>query len=153
MGMGLPDGYSQNFRSFVFGPLGLKDYGSAPLRCKIGSLPFLGLRPHALRPGAIQGKEGIKFCHLATLVEKTERKSDVRGNKKMPEKSQVPKSPERPERPSDYFSKFDASVRVNAEKARSTLDRLKLDDSEGCDDEDTEALNGEGMFQLRKWSS
>ena len=28
---------------------------------------FLGLRPHALHPGAIQGKEGIKFCHLATL--------------------------------------------------------------------------------------
>ena len=27
----------------------------------------LGLRPHALHPGAIQGKEGIKFCHLATL--------------------------------------------------------------------------------------
>ena len=30
-------------------------------------LPFLGFRPHALYPGAIQGKEGIKFCHLATL--------------------------------------------------------------------------------------
>ena len=41
---------------------------SATLRCKIGSLPFLGLRPHALHPGAIQGKEGIKFCHLATLL-------------------------------------------------------------------------------------
>ena len=26
-----------------------------------------GLRPHALHPGAIQGKERIKFCHLATL--------------------------------------------------------------------------------------
>ena len=25
------------------------------------------LRPHALHPGAIQGKEGIKFCHLATM--------------------------------------------------------------------------------------
>ena len=25
------------------------------------------MRPHALHPGAIQGKEGIKFCHLATL--------------------------------------------------------------------------------------
>ena len=23
--------------------------------------------PHALHPGAIQGKEGIKFCHLATM--------------------------------------------------------------------------------------
>ena len=29
---------------------------------------FLGLRPHALHPGAIQGKEGIKICHLATLI-------------------------------------------------------------------------------------
>ena len=48
-------------------PSGLKDYGSATLRCKIWSLPVLGLRPHALHPGAIQGKEGIKFCHLATL--------------------------------------------------------------------------------------
>ena len=27
------------------------------------------LRPHTLHPGAIQGKEGIKFCHLATLVQ------------------------------------------------------------------------------------
>ena len=26
------------------------------------------MRPHALHPGAIQGKEGIKFCHLATLA-------------------------------------------------------------------------------------
>ena len=25
------------------------------------------MRPHALHPGLIQGKEGIKFCHLATL--------------------------------------------------------------------------------------
>ena len=31
----LPDGYSRIFRSYVFGPLGLKDYGSATLRCKI----------------------------------------------------------------------------------------------------------------------
>ena len=35
------------------------------LRCKIWSLPFLGLRPHALHPGAIQGKEGIKFYSVA----------------------------------------------------------------------------------------
>ena len=31
----LPDGYSQIFRSYVFGPSGMKDYGSAMLRCKI----------------------------------------------------------------------------------------------------------------------
>ena len=31
----LPDGYSQILRSYVFGPAGFKDYGSATLRCKI----------------------------------------------------------------------------------------------------------------------
>ena len=31
----LPDGYSQILRLYVFGPSGLKDYGSAALRCKI----------------------------------------------------------------------------------------------------------------------
>ena len=31
----LPDGYSQIFRSYVFGLSGLKDYGSATLHCKI----------------------------------------------------------------------------------------------------------------------
>ena len=31
----LPDGYSQIFRLYAFGPLGLKDYGSATLRCKM----------------------------------------------------------------------------------------------------------------------
>ena len=67
LGSWLSDGYSLMFRSYVFGPLGLKDYGSATLHCKILSLPFLGLRPHTLHTGAMQGKEGIKFCHLVTL--------------------------------------------------------------------------------------
>ena len=31
----------------------------------IPSFPWIA--PHALHPGAIQGMEGIKFCHLATL--------------------------------------------------------------------------------------
>ena len=31
----LPDGYSQIFRFYLLGPSGLKDYGSATLRCKI----------------------------------------------------------------------------------------------------------------------
>ena len=31
----LPDGDSRIFRSYVFGPSGSKDYGSATLRCKI----------------------------------------------------------------------------------------------------------------------
>ena len=30
-----PDGYNQTLRLYVFGPSGLKDYGSATLRCKI----------------------------------------------------------------------------------------------------------------------
>ena len=78
--------------------------------------------------------------------------SAVRGDNKRLERSKGPKRPERPEKATDYFSKFDASVRDNAERARSTLDRLRLDDSDGCDDED-EDLRGEGMFQFRKWSA
>ena len=31
------------------------------------------------------------------------------------------------EKASDFFSKFDASVRDNAEKAKSTIEQLKLD--------------------------
>ena len=31
----LPDGYSKIFRLYVFGPSGLKDYGSAMLHCKM----------------------------------------------------------------------------------------------------------------------
>ena len=34
-GSRLPDGDSQIFRLYEFGPLGLKDYGSASLRCKV----------------------------------------------------------------------------------------------------------------------
>ena len=37
----------------------------AALQNLIPSFPWTA--PHALHPGAIQGKEGIKFCHLATL--------------------------------------------------------------------------------------
>ena len=40
--------------------------------CQIAKFdPFLSLSvpPHTLHPGAIQGKEGIKFCYLATLEE------------------------------------------------------------------------------------
>ena len=61
----LPDGYSKKNRVYVFCPLGVKDYGSAVLPCKMWSLPFLALHPPTR---TIQGKEGIKFCHLATLV-------------------------------------------------------------------------------------
>ena len=62
----LPDGFSQIFRSYVVGPSGLKDYGSmATLQNLTPSFPWIA-PPHALHPGAIQGKEGIKFCHLPT---------------------------------------------------------------------------------------
>ena len=48
----------------------------APLRYAAKLDPYLsldvGLHPRALHPGAIQGKEGIKFCHLATLDRNTE---------------------------------------------------------------------------------
>ena len=39
----LPDGYSQIFRSYVFGPLGF--WTMAPLRYAAKFDPFLGLRP------------------------------------------------------------------------------------------------------------
>ena len=38
----------------------------ATLQNLIPSFPWIA--PHALHPGAIQGKEEIKFCHLATLL-------------------------------------------------------------------------------------
>ena len=37
----LPDGYSQIFRMYLFGPLGFLDYGSATLHCKICHLATL----------------------------------------------------------------------------------------------------------------
>ena len=65
----LPDDYSQIFRSYMFGPLGC--WTLAPLRYAAKFDPFLsldcngaesvgaqhaGFSPHALHPGAIQGK-------------------------------------------------------------------------------------------------
>ena len=49
---------------------GLLDYGSTMLHCKIGSLPFLGLRQGGGCGGA------IKFCHLATLTPSRRRRFD-----------------------------------------------------------------------------
>ena len=45
----------------------------APLRYAAKFDPFrsLKMRHSTLHIGAIQGKEGIKFCHLATLKEST----------------------------------------------------------------------------------
>ena len=47
------------FRSYVFGPLGF--WTMAPLHYAAEFDPF------TLHPGTIQGEEGIKFYHLATL--------------------------------------------------------------------------------------
>ena len=47
-----------------------------PLRYAAKFDPFLSL-DCALHPGAIQGKEGIKFCHLATLVEGVREQGDA----------------------------------------------------------------------------
>ena len=47
---------------------------NSPLRYAAKFDPFLSLDcfpTNALHPGAIQGKEGIKFCHLATLQAST----------------------------------------------------------------------------------
>ena len=63
----LPDGYSYIFRSYVFGPSGLKAYMPS-LRCKIWSLPFLGLRQGGGRGGAIWqpwwNAKYLIWCHL-----------------------------------------------------------------------------------------
>ena len=63
----LPDGYSLIFRIVCVWPFGLEGLWLryATLQNLIPSFPWIA--PHALHPGAIQGKEGIKFCHLATL--------------------------------------------------------------------------------------
>ena len=46
--------------------------------------PFLSLdcAHHALHPGAIQGKEGIKFCHLATLTAGVDGERKITRNQK-----------------------------------------------------------------------
>ena len=68
----LPDGYSRILRSYMFGPSGF--WTMAPLRYAAKFDPFLSLDcaptpstlcPQALQPGAIQGKEGFKFCFVA----------------------------------------------------------------------------------------
>ena len=66
----LSDGYSQILRSYVFGPSG--SWTMAPLRYAtqqnlIHSFPWIAphARARALHPGAILGKEGIKFCSVA----------------------------------------------------------------------------------------
>ena len=55
----LPDGYSQIFRSYVFGPSGLW-LRYATLQNLIPSFPFIA--PHAHHPGAIQGRKASNFA-------------------------------------------------------------------------------------------
>ena len=62
----LPDGYNQIFTLYVFDPSGF--WTLAPLRYATKFDPFLSLDwPPRPPPWRIQGKEEIKFCHLATL--------------------------------------------------------------------------------------
>ena len=62
----LPDGYSQIFRSYVFGHSGFWTIALQRYIAKFHPfLSFLGLRQGGGRGGAIQGKEGIKFCSAA----------------------------------------------------------------------------------------
>ena len=56
------------------------------------------------------------------------------------------------EGPVDFFSKFDASVRDNAERARNTLGRLRRLD-EGEEGTATSLEEKEGRFELRKWNA
>ena len=73
----MPDGYSQIFISYVFGPSGF--WTMAPPRYRQNMIPsFPWIAPPALHPGAIPGKEGIKFCHLATLERKDKTRSEAR---------------------------------------------------------------------------
>ena len=66
---GLPYGYSKIFSSYVFGPSGF--WTMAPLRYAAKFDPFLSLdcapQPPPWR-NLRKGKEGIKFCHLATVA-------------------------------------------------------------------------------------
>ena len=88
----LPDGSRQIFWLYVFGRSGLKDYGSATLHCKIA--------PLTLHPGAIQRKEGIKFGHLATLIQVCRSRSSFQvenfPSQKFIECTQPPLPPLRP---------------------------------------------------------
>ena len=73
----LPAGYSQIFRLSAFSPSGLKDWlYYALLQNLIPSFPWIA--PPALHPGAIQGKGGIKFCHLANLVSQVNNAEECR---------------------------------------------------------------------------
>ena len=66
------------FRLYAFGPSGF--WTMAPLRyaAKFNTFLSLDCAPHALHPGAIQGKEGIKFFHLATLRKEGSRRLGAR---------------------------------------------------------------------------
>ena len=58
----------QDFKIVCVSPFGLEGLWLcyAALQNLIPSFPWIAT--HTLHPGAIQGKKGIKFCHLATLV-------------------------------------------------------------------------------------
>ena len=61
----------------------------AALQNLIPSFPWIA--PHALHPGAIRGKEGIKFCHLATSNEGGHRRANNLLTR--PRRNQTPSAP------------------------------------------------------------
>ena len=64
----MPDGYSRILRLYVFCPSGHLDYGSALLRCKMRSLPFLGLlAPRAPLPSRCPSR-GVASSICATAL-------------------------------------------------------------------------------------
>ena len=58
----LPYGYHRILRIVCVWPFGLLDYGSATLRCKIWSLPFLGLHPTPSTLAQSKERKGSNFA-------------------------------------------------------------------------------------------
>ena len=100
-------------------------------------------------------RETIRIPDSTKTGQISVERGDSNSNSERPRKeARSGRVPEKAEGPLDFFCKFDASVRDNAERARSTLGRLRLGEGEGSDTEgDCEIIGGEGMFELRKWNA
>ena len=102
-------------------------------------------------------RETIRIPDSTKMGQISVERGDSNSNSERPGKeARSGRGPEKAGRaedgPLDFFSKFDASVRYNAERARNTLGRLRLDEGEGSDTEkgDCEIFRGEGVFELQK---
>ena len=102
-------------------------------------------------------RETIRIPDSTKMGQTSVDRGDSNSNSERPEKkASSGRVPEKAEGPVDFFSKFDASVRDNAERARNTIGRLRrLGEGEGSDTEkgDCEIFHGKGMFELRKWNA